>query len=215
MHNTIDLPLLSRIQLLHGISAKEIAALQRVMEVEELPALHTPIIKQGEHCKQLLFLIEGELLQTFRSADGCYSATRRITAPCAIEPESLYSLNGRYSYSYQTLCDCRFISMRRGDVTERLMDLEAFRINFVNALSLHIQRCHEQLQPMQSDDAEHKFWAFAARIFPTCGMPSTIEIRMEDLARYIGETRLTVSHMLRRMQSEGKLQQGRGRIILG
>lgn len=203
---------LSRLSLLHGISSKEMQQLQPMMEVEELPVLNAPVIRQGEPCAQLRFLVEGRLMQEYQSPDGLYRAQRIVDAPCAIEPETIYSLNGVYRYAYQTMSDCQFVSIRRGDVTAQLMRLEAFRINYINTLSLHIGRIQHQLQPEQYQTAEEKFRHFVASIFPGTSGPTSLTIRMEDLARYIGETRLTVSYMLRRMQADGQLTQSRGRI---
>ena len=64
-----DYALLTRLPLLQGISSTELLHLEDVLrlDIDELPASRLPIIRQGDLCTQLLWLVEGELLREHQS----------------------------------------------------------------------------------------------------------------------------------------------------
>lgn len=204
--------LLARLPLLQGLGSRELAQLESRMEMELMPAQRRPIIVQGEPCSQLLFLVEGQLMRSYQSPDGKYGTRQTLDAPAAIEPEALYALGGTYRHSYRTLTECRFINIRRGDVTTRLMTLDIFRINYINLLSRQLQRLQEQLVPRQYESLEDRLLHFIASIFPYGTKDAMLEMRMQDMADYLNAARLNVSRVLNRLQQQGLLQLGRGKI---
>lgn len=206
--------LLTRLPLLQGIGSKELAGLEQHMEMEELPPLLRPILKQGEYCGRLIFLVDGQLRRSRLAEDGSYRTQEVIEAPLVIEPEALFSLSGTYRYTYHTLTDCRFINLRRQDVTQHLMRVDIFRINFINRLALELQHAQETRLPVRFGTIRQRFERFTQLLFPTPSRERVLEMRMTDLADYLGETRLSTSFMLRQMQKDQLLSLGRAKIKL-
>ncbi|MCF0196225.1 MAG: Crp/Fnr family transcriptional regulator [Bacteroidaceae bacterium] len=205
--------LLTHVPLLTGLGSRELAQLDAFFDIDEFPPMDAPIIRQGDPCSQLLFLIKGKMKRSFQSPDASFTVHQVVESPQVIEPESIYSLNGVYRSGYQFVDKSLVISIRRGDVTQRMMKLEIFRINYVNLLASKIQQRLNTSFPPRPSSIEEKFWHFVHQVFepPIRGV---LDIKMSVLAEYLSETRLNVSTMLRRLESARRLNLSRGRIEL-
>ena len=64
--------LFTRLPLLQGVSSRELLGWEEALrlDIDELPASCLPLIRQGDTCSTLLYLVEGTLQREFRSPDG-------------------------------------------------------------------------------------------------------------------------------------------------
>lgn len=203
--------LLTRLPLLQGISSTELLNWEDILRLDfdELPASKLPLIRQGDNCSQLLYLVEGELLREHRSADGLYVTRSRLKAPAVIEVDRLFGLTPTYQHTYFAGTDVKMLGIRKSLIGSHLMKSEVFRLGLLNTLSAISQKRAAALLPHQLDNAEKRLLHFLARIFPDAEGEVELVIKMTDLARYIGERRLTVSQILNRWQDEGSIRLGR------
>ncbi|MBQ7462234.1 MAG: Crp/Fnr family transcriptional regulator [Bacteroidaceae bacterium] len=203
--------LLTRLPLLQGISSTELLNWEDILRLDfdELPASKLPLIRQGDNCSQLLYLVEGELLREHRSADGLYVTRSRLKAPAVIEVDRLFGLTPTYQHTYFAGTDVKMLGIRKSLIGSHLMKSEVFRLGLLNTLSAISQKRAAALLPHQLDNAEERLLHFLARIFPDAEGEVELVIKMTDLARYIGERRLTVSQILNRWQDEGSIRLGR------
>ena len=202
---------LTRLPLLQGISSTDLLHWEEALrlDIDELPASKLPLIRQGDNCSQLLYLVEGELQREHRSADGLYVTRSCLKAPAVIEVDRLYGLTPTYEYTYWAKTEVRMLGIRKSLIGSHLMKSEVFRINLLNMLSAIAQKRAAALLPHQLDNAEERLRHFLARLFPDTEGEVELLIKMTDLARYIGERRLTVSQILNRWHDEGSIRLGR------
>ena len=59
-----------------------------------------PLIKSGEVCDQLLFLLKGRLSSVTVSEDDTLTVIEYFEAPAVLEPYSMFGMNTRYISSY-------------------------------------------------------------------------------------------------------------------
>ncbi len=203
--------LLTRLPLLQGISSTELLNWEDILRLDfdELPASKLPLIRQGDNCSQLLYLVEGELLREHRSADGLYVTRSRLKAPAVIEVDRLFGLTPTYQHTYFAGTDVKMLGIRKSLIGSHLMKSEVFRLGLLNSLPAISQKRAAARLPHQLDNAEERRLHFLARIFPDAEGEVELVIKMTDLARYIGERRLTVSQILNRWQDEGSIRLGR------
>jgi len=203
--------LLTRLPLLGGISSTELLSWEDALrlDIDELPASKMPLIRQGDTCSQLLWLVKGELEREHQSPDGTYTVRSVVKAPAVIEVDRLYGLTPTYEHTYFAKTDVRMLSIRKSLVGSHLMKSEVFRINLLNALSALAQKRAVALRPCQLYNAEERLKHFLVSLFPDNDGQAELFIKMKDIARYIGERRLTVSQILNRWHEEGSIRLGR------
>lgn len=208
--------LLTRLPLFQGISSTDLLHWEDALrlDIDELPASKLPLIRQGDTCAQLLWLVEGELLRERQSSDGIYRTHSCLKAPAVIEADRLYGLTPTYTHTYRAKTEVKMLSIRKSLVGSHLMKSEVFRLGMLGMLSTRAQKAALALQPCQMASAEERLRHFLAQLFPDCGGEVELEIQMKDLARYIGETRLTVSRLLNRWHEQGIIRLGRGRFTV-
>ena len=208
--------LLTRMPLLQGISGMELARIEeRVsLQTEEIPTSHYPFITQGQICRELVFLVDGILLRQATSRDRLYTATEQLFAPMVIEADKLYGLACEYAASYRSQTDCHLIRISKKHVGDHLMKNDIFRLNFLNMLSAIVQRQEARLQPHKTGTTDEKLRRFIVGCFSHDMGEKLLQIKMTDLAEYIGETRLNVSRQLNSMADKGIIQLRRKEISI-
>lgn len=211
-----DYALLTRLPLLQGIGSTELLHLEDALrlDIDELPASKLPIIRQGDTCTQLLWLVEGELTREHQSANGIYVTRSALQAPAVIELDRLFGLHTTYEYTYRAKTDVKMLSIRKSLMGSHLMKSEVFRLNLLNALSAISQKRAIALLPRQLDTAEERLRHFIATLFPECKGEVELVIKMRELAHYIGERRLTVSDILNNWNEAGSIRLGRGHFTI-
>jgi CRP-like cAMP-binding protein len=203
--------LFTQLPLLQGISSTELIGWEDALrlDLDEFPASKLPLIRQGDNCTQLLYLVEGKLQREHRSADGNFAIRSYLRAPAVIEVDRLFGLNPTYEYTYWAKTEVRMLGIPKSFLGRHLMKSEVFRINLLNTLSAIAQKRSAALLPRQLGSVEERLKHFAGTLFPDCEGEVELSIKMTDLARYVGDSRLIVSRLLNRLNEEGSIRLGR------
>ena len=211
-----DYALLTRLPLLQGISSTELLGWEDALrlDIDELPASKLPLIRQGDNCTQLLWLVEGELQREHHSADDKYACRSVLKAPAVIEVDRLFGLTTTYEYTYHAKTDVKMLSIRKSQLSSHLMKSEVFRLNLLNALSAVSQKRATALLPCQLMGAEERLKHFLSMLFPDQEGEVEVIIQMRELAHYIGDSRLITSQILNRWDEEGSIRLGRGHFTI-
>lgn len=208
--------LLTKLPLLQGISGKELAHIENMtgMEINEVPAMKRPLIRQNDPCTHLVFLTTGKMMREYTSHDGRFQTKSVQQAPTLLEPYNLYGLNCKFRCSYTPLENVSVITVKKTDVQQHLMKTEIFRINYFNLLSAIIHKKDMLLRPCRHLTVKEKILQFILKLFPDCESQAEIAIKMTDLAEYIDETRLNTSRALNQLEKAGIMQLKRSLIII-
>ena len=172
------------------------------------------IAHQGKGCKQLLFLLSGEVATKTKDEEHGYSLCESFEAPLIIEPDSLFGMTPCFKASYQAKTDVKMLSIDKAYIYSELNNYEIFRINYLNLLSNRCQSARKKLWSTHIRSLEEKFVNFMLK---RCQKPSgekTLKITMEDLGKLIDETRINVSRLLNDMQDKGLVQLKRKEIYI-
>ena len=162
----------------------------------------------------MLYLVEGELLREHRSPDGIYATRSSLQAPAIIEADRIFGLMPTYEHTYRAQTEVKMLDIRKSLISSHLMKSEVFRLNLLNTLSAIAQKRAAALQSVPQDNAESKLRQFIAALFRDCKGKVELIIHMKELARYVGERRLTVSQILNRWNTEGHIRLGRGHFVI-
>jgi CRP-like cAMP-binding protein len=170
------------------------------------------VVKEGDACNSLHFLLDGELYVTTEADDHGYILTEEIFAPNIIQPEHIFGLSQRYSRTFSTKTKCSILSIAKSEVVKLSEEHEIFRINFLNILSTQSQKQQRnpwRIQPKELDKRIARF------IESHCLRPvgrKSLKIKMERLAHEMNDSRLDVSRALNKMERENLVILHRGLI---
>lgn len=207
---------LTNLPLLQGIGGEDLARIEDavILEPDEFPAMEHPLIRQGEPCTSLLFLVQGAVCCHTQSNDETFSVEEIIEAPHVLEPESLYSLSAKYHSSYTTLCHSAFLRINKQTVGRMLQMIPIFRMNYMLHLSALCERSQAERWIMPEKELEERIMNFIIQHQRSHNSKVVLHIKMATLAQWLHETRLRVSKALRALEEKGCLQLGRGTIRL-
>ena len=211
-----DYALLTRLPLLQGISSTELLGWEDALRLDfdELSASKHPLIRQGDNRTQLLWHVEGELQREHQSADGKYVLRSTLRSPSIIEVDRLFGLYPTYEFTYRAMTDVKILSIRKSLINSHLMKSEVFRLNLLNTLSAISQKRTSALRPCPKDNAEERLKDFLRTLFRDQEGKVELFIKMKELAKYIGDSRLITSQILNRWDKEGSIQLGREHFII-
>ena len=208
--------LLTRLPLLQGISSTDLLNWEEALrlDIDEFPASSMPLIRQGDNCTQLLYLVEGELLREHQAEEGNYATRSCMKGPAVIEVDRLFGLTPTYEYTYWAKTEVKMLGIRKNLINSHLMKNEVFRLNLLNSLSAQAQKRTAALRPSRQDSAEGRLRHFIATLFREQEGEVELIIKMTELARYIGDPRLVTSRILNRWAEEGSIRLGRGHFTI-
>lgn len=205
--------MLLRLPLFQGMSKTELAEVvgHTKFEFVRFPETST-IVKEGSVCSHLSFLIKGTMNSMMHSDNHTFRVEEQWNAPNMLQLESLFGLTQRYAMNFTALTRCDIMSISKAEVIRLTETYEIFRINLLNIISTHIQRLsHKPWRP-----TPHSLHEKLVRYFSDhCHRPAgekTMYVKMEDLSKAIGESRLNVSRELHAMEQDGLIVLGRERI---
>ncbi len=170
------------------------------------------VVKQGTPCKELYFLINGEVKATFADDQHDFSIQEIFSNPLVIEPYSLFGMHTEYTATYEAHTAVDVICIDKSFVVDELNHYEVFRFNFLNIISNRAQIAYQKLWHCRIGDVRQKIVNFVAWRVKCDKGEKRLRVKMEDLASLIDESRMTVSKELNAMQDEGLVRLGRREI---
>ena len=160
------------------------------------------IIRQGDDCRQLCFLMNGEVTAQITDPTHGFSITEVLEAPFNIELYSLYGMQ------------VNLLTIDKDYIFQELSKYYIFRLNFLNILSNHCQTAQNKLWNTHIGSLSEKFIQFISLRSQTQTGEKTLLITMEDLANLISETRINVSRLLNQLQADGHLTLRRKGMVI-
>lgn len=204
---------LQQFPLFQGLSRSELLQMagNTKFGFEKLPA-NSVVVREGDACQRLLFLIGGQLSMETVSDDHSYTVSEQLSAPWLLQPEVLFGTITRYTCTVRTVTPCSFFTLSKDEVMRLLDDFLIIRLNLVNHYAALVQRRSRQAWRRQPLSLEGRIVRFLLdhAIYPAG--PKQVHIRMQRLADELNDTRLNISRTLNAMQQRGLLRLRRGII---
>lgn len=170
------------------------------------------IVKVGDSCSQLFFLINGTVRVKSYSDDYGFYVEEQISAPYILQLEGVFGYHQRYTHDYSALTDVNFLTIDKEEIVRLSEDFLVFRLNMMNSFATQAQKQMRQVWQRTPRSLKERIVRFFVRhcIYPA-GYKQ-FNILMTRLADEVNDSRLNVSRILNRMQHEGQIVLSRGRI---
>ena len=120
-----------------------------------------PLIKSGEVCDQLLFLLKGKLSSVTVSEDETLIVIEYFETPAVLEPYSMFGMTTRYISTYIPHNEeAQMVSISKSFVMGELFKYDIFRLNYMNIVSNRAQNLYTRLWDRAPKDIEDKIIRF-------------------------------------------------------
>lgn len=170
------------------------------------------IVRGGDPCTQLCFLINGTVkVETFGD-EHRYAVTEQLSAPYILQQEAIFGYYQCYTHSFTALTDVNLLTIAKEEVFRLLEDFLVFRLNTVNQFATRIQKQSLQMWRRCPVTLRERLIRFLIQHCAYPAGPKTFHILMEQLAEELNDSRLNVSCVLNQLQKEGLVSLHRGRI---
>lgn len=172
------------------------------------------ILKEGDQCDQLYFLVNGKLKMETPSDDHSYTFVEDIGAPGIIQPECLFGLTQRFHSNVHTFTAVNLIVIDKKEIVSLTESFLVFRLNMLNLFATNTQKLLHKPWMRCPHDLRERITRFVLDHSIRPAGRKTIYIYMERLAEEMNDSRLNVSRALNSMQADGLIELGRGRITI-
>ncbi len=174
----------------------------------------TVLIKEGEACDKLIFILDGEVLSEAYNSEQKYTLQETLKAPQIIEPYSLFGMKPFCNATYSAATEAGVLTIGKNFLLENLSRYDIFMLNYLNILSGRAQMLRQKTWNMRIGNTYERIMHFLQmRCNSLCG-PKTLLIKMEDFADLLTDTRINVSMALNDMQTHDVLKLSRKKISI-
>ena len=170
------------------------------------------IVREGDECNQLFFLINGKIKVVSIADDHSYAFIEEMTSPHILQPECIFGLSQRYTRNFIAQTNCNFITIDKTEAMKLSDNFIIFRLNMLNIISTQLQKLGRQPWRRQPENLQQRIIRF---IECHCLRPAGekhIVIKMQRLADELNDSRLDISRALNSLQTEGLIKLRRGGI---
>ena len=167
------------------------------------------IVGQDSSCKQLIFVLKGDVNVEYIDPDRRYRFTEKVSAPIAIEPQNMFGMTQKYQRTYTCISSCQTLTIERAQFLSVMMNYPIVKINALNMVCNLLQRANKRLDTISHESADVKLVQFLRNnsLYPKG--EKQLYTTMESLAEIFSETRLNVSRALKRLNQKGLMKQER------
>ena len=170
------------------------------------------ILRKGQKCNELVFLLNGNLVSETQDREYLYTLYEVINAPYLMEPYSLFGWRTEYVSTYTTQTDTNLVTIDKSDLLAELSNYEIIRLNYLNLLSNRVQNLNERLWTNLADSIEYRIVDFVLLHSSIPVGEKRLKIKMDDFAKLLSSTRIRVSKVLNDMQDKKWITLHRGEI---
>lgn len=172
------------------------------------------IVKDGERCLSLFFLLTGEIKVITDADDHGYNIEEDISAPEIFQPERIFGLNQRFTHTYIAKTDCSIMRLEKQEILKLSELFEIFRINLLNLFSAQTQKISRRALRVPPKNIEELIIRFFEARCVRPGGEKIFHIKMTRMAKELNDSRLDISKALNNLEAEGLLHLQRERIFI-
>lgn len=172
------------------------------------------VVSHGDNCDRLIFILKGTLSATTPATDHSYLFTEHFTAPCLLEPYSMFGMHTTFAATYTAVEETDTVCISKRFAMNELLRYEICRLNYLNILCNRAQTLRRRQMTTPTGDVESRIISFIAGLSERPTGRKSLKIRMEEVARICNETRMNVSKTLNSLQNKGLVELHRGEIVV-
>lgn len=190
--------------LFRGVSRDRMASVVGMAKFHFLK--HGPdvqIIRSGDKCSHLLFLLNGSVRVNTRTNDDKLSVSYTLHAPEAIAPEFLFGRTTAYPCNVVTTKTVNILQISKADYIQILNTDQVFMFNYLNYLSSRAQTGIESAMTASSADVDTRLAAWVLCLTQPNATDITITSTGRELHSIFGTQRAAFLRAMNTLQNQG------------
>lgn len=205
--------LLGRMEMFSGMTDREIetvlidsGAISRDYEKNSI------ILRQGDQYTRLAIVLEGSCISEMNDYSGRTLSLGRFRAPFPVAPGFLFLEKGSLPVSLRALTFAKVLFIAREGLFYHLQNNRVFLYDFLGLLSNRIEYLTERVSFHSCRTIREKLLLYLETLKTEGNDIVTIPVSIEELARYFGVARPSLSQVISDLESEGVIKKT-GRTI--
>lgn len=172
------------------------------------------LFSAGSTCDYLCFLLRGQIEKVTAHPKKEFIIYEKYQAPYLFEPDRFFGLHNSYQSDYIALSQCNVLKVKKIYVLNELFNYDVFRMNFAGIVCSRAQAFAEKVWRQMPAELEERVCCFLLNYFDTPRGEKKVNIKMTDLAAFLGTSRLNISKALKSLAERELLQIRRSEIIV-
>ena len=196
--------LLMDLPLFKGASREHISKLIGATKLHFLkyPAGET-MIRAGEECTHLTFLLSGKVRATMENADGRFAVSQTLVGPTAISPDFLFGRYTQYPSEIVSLEDVSALKIAKNDYIKLLNADNVFLLNFLNIISANDQKNIHGILSLTSGEIDERIAFWVSSLTQPGSEDIVLKCRKRELNAIFGVSRSVFETGLLSMKERG------------
>lgn len=206
---------LLQLPLFQGLAEKDLTQiLEKVRLRFEKYEAGSVIVRQGETCNKLIFILNGNIFSKAENEEHSYVFEEVFESPSVIEPYSLFGMRTEFTATYVAETEVDALIVDKSYILTYLATYEIFQLNYLNILSNRAQTVYKRLWRTHSTNTKQKIINFLHLRSSHKNGRKVLYIKMEVLAGLIDDTRINVSKALNELDEQQLVQLSRKTIVI-
>lgn len=204
-----------QLSLLQGLSEQDILAIAEHVRFNfhKMVRGHR-VVFQGEQCKNLVCILNGDIISECLSDAGHYKILEFYQAPLVIEPRALFGMNRAYERTYVAGEDVQVLEIDRAAVRDVLLLYPTVRFNLLNSLCFTQYRLERHRWKSRPATIEERFITFLKSRAAKPAGRKELHVTLNDLAEELDTRYIHLSRALHGLAKKGLLEMSRKRIYI-
>ncbi len=199
--------LLMELPLFRGVSHQRLSKTvgESKFHFLKFPAGET-IIRSGEACTHLTFVISGSVRTTIVNANGRFAVSQTLKAPAVIAPDFLFGRFTTYPCTVEALETTGILQIDKQDYLNILYSDPVFMFNYLNTLSANAQKAMQGVLSLTTGEIDERIAFWIAALSQPGGTDIVLTCRTRDLCSLFGVQRATFEAGLDSMKERGLIE---------
>ena len=172
------------------------------------------IIRAGQPCTDLAFIISGTVRINIDNADERFSISSSLAAPDAIAPDFLLGKVTNYPCTVVAQDTVSMLLIPKADFINLLMNEKVFLFNYLNFLSMNAQKSVEGILAVSTGSLAERITFWISALTQQRSYDIHLDCRRADLSSLFGVTRNQIAATLEVMREDGLIEYTPTRIIV-
>jgi CRP-like cAMP-binding protein len=161
------------------------------------------IVKAGEPCTHIKFIISGSVRMTISNADGRFAVSQTLVAPDVISPDFLFGHATDYPSTAVALEPVSILQIAKNDYLKILSSDPVFMYNILNMLSMNAQKSVTGVLALTNGSVEERIAFWIISLTQPSGKNITLTCRQRNLYSMFGVPRQSFLAALESLKQRG------------
>ena len=193
----------------------------RLIDVLEKISLHFEkyqkddiIVQKGKDCRQLIFLLKGNVICETVDKSGKFSIYEKIKGQAVLYPAFLFGKDTRYPATIKAADNVSIMSVGKRQVFDLLREEELFLLNFLNIVSNKAQTSFDKITSLSGTDLKKNLAFFILSLTEKGSSDIHIKSSQQDLADFFGVARPSLLKAVNELTEAGIIKYRRREITV-